>query len=1088
MSKLVQIKILLSVFLMAAVMASPAAAAGLNTGAGPWQWVEPPVQGATIFAVDFLDSKPNTGWGAGLGGMVLKTTDGGASWATMPTDTNVNLFDVDFTSANNGWATGNDIYAGSVVLRTTDGGNTWTSQTLGSQSISLQAISFNGNNGAVVGAGKAFYTTNGGSSWVASTGINGLHFLNSVQMVTTLVGYAGGSGGAIYKTTNGGESWSQQTSNTTSEITSLNFVDSSKGFAVASYDSHTAGRLLRTIDGGTTWTASTDGLIGVSLWGVDLTGSGNNTLVAVGKGGAILKRANADTWSSGTVINDIASGLNSGTPSSGTTSDLYDVDFPAVQAGPNYTGYASGAAGVITKTADTAANWTMQAGGNAVNLRDSSFIDANTGWLVGDYGTVIYTDDRGETWETRETDIPANAHLQGVHFLDASNGFSVGCQGTPSGGDPVADEPREACISGSAVAYKTTNGGASWTPMTGLGGINNLKSVHMTDSSNGWAVGSNGVAVRTSNGTSWAADATGISIDHDLTAVDSIVAGTNAWAVGWDSVAKAGRIYKYAAGAWTPITPASAPSFLTGVDMIDADTGYVTGSSGKMYKTTAGGDDAGEWTPLTSGTSRLLADVSCSDASNCFAAGDQGRLIHTRDGGVIWSAESMGTNVPMLTVSTNGERQAFVAGANGSVLRALRPYYFTWYDDLYSDNWVIMANPSGAADNLAFELFIDGVQRDLSGNNGGIVGPGQSIYPKYNGVIGGPVNAASLTSAKGMVSQRILWPKGGSSLEEVLGQDIETLSDHYYWTWYDQVSPGFTNYVLVANPNPYTIYYEIKVAGVVVGSGTIAMGQNVTPTFPTKQGGPVEVQAWTTDAKSAPAFVLASQRVLSNNGTALNEAVGIPADQLSDDYYWPWYDNVYGSNWILVANPNGASVNYKIEVGDGGCNPSPPANTACDQGTLPGAGSAPNNIIYRRFDNVINGPVRVTSTGGNVIASQRVVFGPSFGETAGYPAANLTDTYHWAWYDQGSAGMKNWVMIANPADASGSVTYNIKIAGQPAPAPGGSGTLAPGQRAYPSFPDINNGPVEVTASGPVIASQRVLYNGYFNETLGTDLS
>lgn len=55
------------------------------------------------------------------------------------------------------------------------------------------------------------------------------------------------------------------------------------------------------------------------------------------------------------------------------------------------------------------------------------------------------------------------------------------------------------------------------------------------------------------------------------------------------------------------------------------------------------------------------------------------------------------------------------------------------------------------------------------------------------------------------------------------------------------------------------------------------------------------------------------------------------------------------------------------------------------------------------------------------IASQRIIWGPSFEEVPGYSHAALFSNYHWTWYDQQSAGMTNWVLVANPSDAAGSV-------------------------------------------------------------------
>lgn len=68
---------------------------------------------------------------------------------------------------------------------------------------------------------------------------------------------------------------------------------------------------------------------------------------------------------------------------------------------------------------------------------------------------------------------------------------------------------------------------------------------------------------------------------------------------------------------------------------------------------------------------------------------------------------------------------------------------------------------------------------------------------------------------------------------------------------------------------------------------------------------------------------------------------------------------------------------------------------------------------------MINGPVTVktySGAGGTIptssIASQRSIWGSSFEDELGYPAAALSSNYHWTWYDQASAGALDWVLIA----------------------------------------------------------------------------
>ncbi|MHB1391170.1 MAG: YCF48-related protein [Thermoleophilia bacterium] len=1039
--------------------------AGLNTGAGPWQWINPTVQGATISGVSFVDA--STGWGVGLDGTILKTVNGGDTWSAQKSGTMANLNGVRFVDAGNGWAVGADgITQVGVILHTTDGGANWSTQTAPSNAA-LDSVHFiNTLSGIAVGNGVAFYTSNGGVTWSAGTGVNGSDYLASVQMLDANNAWAVGSQGAIYRTSNGGVTWIKHSVlSAGTDLRAVYMIDANTGFAVSSNPG--GGRLFRYANhgSGADWEASTS-TVSTALWGVTFT---NGNLLAVGDDGKIMKYTPANPVTDS--LDAIASGLTN--VGSGTTSRLLAITAVTVS-----TVYASGDGGAITRSATSGDSWTMKAGGDSYNMMGASFVSPDVGWVAGANGAVFHTIDGGAGWSSDNSGIPANVNINSLQFINGSTGFLAGCQGT---GSPC---------SGAGVAYKYSSG--TWTAMSVPGGITRLNSIHMSDSTHGWAVGPGGQAISTANGSTWTLTATGIPATVVLNGVDTTTAG-NGWAVGCQltgSVCTEGVLYKYAAGSWSKATLASPPTFMNSVDMVDGTTtGYAVGNSGKGYKTT----DGTAWSAMNTGTGKLLASISFApgDTSVGFAAGEYGRIIHTINGGATWSAEDLGTNVSMFAVSTISARKAYVAGSNSAVLKALRPYYFTWYDNVYSADWVLTANPKDAPGDLWFDLFIAGAKRDMTPLTGtgcpgggacaaGQIPPGRSQNMLYTGLLGGPVNAASMTSDKGIVSQRIIW--AGNSLEEVLGTDIEKLSDHFYWTWYDQSSAGMSNWILVANPNPYTVYYKIKKGGVDMQAlATIPPGGSVTPQFPGQIGGPVEVQAWTTSGMTAPANVMASQRVLSNGGWAFNEVPGIPARELTNDYLWTWYDQQSpgATDWVLVANPGDTDVTYAITIG--GSDPGPGS-----RGTIPAHGK-----VTPTFAGVQNGPVEVTAS-GNVIASQRVIFGRSFEEVPGYAKTALSSDYHWTWYDQNSPGMTNWVLVANP-DPVIQVYYEITL---------GSGellkkgTIDPGQKVTPTFPTKIGGPVEVRAwtdsgkatAAKVMTSQRVLHNGFFNEVLGMVLN
>lgn len=291
--------------------------------------------------------------------------------------------------------------------------------------------------------------------------------------------------------------------------------------------------------------------------------------------------------------------------------------------------------------------------------------------------------------------------------------------------------------------------------------------------------------------------------------------------------------------------------------------------------------------------------------------------------------------------------------------------------------------------------------------------------------------------------------------------EMEKQSSHFYWTWYDMQSPGFKDWIVVNNPDPLRpVLYEIKIGGATVQTGTIAAGSMIAPTFPGRMGGPVEV---ITDKS-----VMATQRVLSNNDTAFNEVPGIPVEELSASYYWTWYDmrSEGFRNWLLIANPDPArAVAYEIRIG----------------GELKESGViAAGDRVFPTFPGTMDGPVEVRAS-ANVIASQRVVSGSSFEEVPGYPHVSLSDRYYWTWYDM-TGGFTNWVLIANPYPFT--VSYEIKLGG----ATIGAGSIAAGGRVTPTFGGRMGGPLEVSASRPVIVSQRVTRGSHFNEVVGMTLT
>lgn len=295
--------------------------------------------------------------------------------------------------------------------------------------------------------------------------------------------------------------------------------------------------------------------------------------------------------------------------------------------------------------------------------------------------------------------------------------------------------------------------------------------------------------------------------------------------------------------------------------------------------------------------------------------------------------------------------------------------------------------------------------------------------------------------------------------------DNFTPTKRYYFTWYDQQTPGLIDWVLMANPS---VGQGSARASVLVGATTFADRDiNVgapaeTPMFPGVMGGPVTIQS------TQP--LVASQRVLYKN--SFNEIAAVTDTALATTYYFTWYDSDRNSgmmgDWILIANMGSSSANVQVYIG----------------GLLKGTYSiGPGDRVTPWYPNTTDGPVRVVSTNGQpLIVSQRVIYQDSFSEVVGVPEGSLASEYYFPWYDctPQSNMVGNWILIGN--EDTGDAAVDVYIAGQKK----GSYIVPSGGRITPIYRGVMGGPVKVTSTNgkKLIVSQRVLYMNSFEEVQG----
>jgi len=248
-----------------------------------------------------------------------------------------------------------------------------------------------------------------------------------------------------------------------------------------------------------------------------------------------------------------------------------------------------------------------------------------------------------------------------------------------------------------------------------------------------------------------------------------------------------------------------------------------------------------------------------------------------------------------------------------------------------------------------------------------------------------------------------------------------------------------------------------------VDNYTVALGGNVSHNYGLN-GGPVEVRS--TNGQN----IFASERALYGNSFA--ETLGIPHNQLTTKYWFPWYDGQYMQTWISVGAPSTNTQSAAVDIYIGGVK----MNVSSYQ-IAPGGQVSPN------FPGTFNGAVEVRSTNGqNIFTTERAIYGASFTETLGIPDNRLTTKYWFPWYD--GKYMQTWISVGAPSTNTQSATVDIYIGGVKMNA--NAYVIPSGGQVSPNFPGMFNGPVEVRSTNGqnILASERALYGNSFSETLG----
>ncbi len=255
---------LLTIVLATAAGAGALPLRGSATVSG-WSKQDPGTQKGLSDA-SFVDARH--GWAVGIGGTVIATSDGGATWHAQDASTTYDLGGVDFVDLTHGWAVGlqtteNDEGTwdhDGMILATTDGGATWHKQFSRAEAL-VASVDFSdlSHGWAVGGKGTILATSDGGATWVTQDSST-KEALWDVVFPDSTHGWAVGDGPTILATSDGGATWTRQAMGAGAKFfTGVDFIDSSHGWAAGWSDTPRAGVIMATSDGGATWRQQTSG-------------------------------------------------------------------------------------------------------------------------------------------------------------------------------------------------------------------------------------------------------------------------------------------------------------------------------------------------------------------------------------------------------------------------------------------------------------------------------------------------------------------------------------------------------------------------------------------------------------------------------------------------------------------------------------------------------------------------------------------------------------------------------------------------------------------------------------------------------------
>jgi photosystem II stability/assembly factor-like uncharacterized protein len=296
------------------------------------------------------------------------------------------------------------------------------------------------------------------------------------------------------------------------------------------------------------------------------------------------------------------------------------------------------------------------------------------------------------------------AWLHAVFFLDENHGWAGGSRGT---------------------LLSTTDGGKSWEPKS-RPTEDAIRDIYFSDGANGWLVCERNIHELASNdepraylmktsdgGEHWKrVNMRGADVDARL--MRAIFSrGGRGWAFG-----EGGAIYTtHDSGANWIRLQAPTRYLLLGGTFIDENSGWLVGAGATILQTSDGGE-TWQHARLPAATDIRINSASFVDARLGWAVGSAGAIYRTINGGRTWQLQRSGVSADLLDVKFLDALEGWAVGAEGTVLH-------TTSGGLY---WTV--EQSGTPHALERIFFADRTHGWAVGFGGTIITYGRAEAPR----------------------------------------------------------------------------------------------------------------------------------------------------------------------------------------------------------------------------------------------------------------------------------------------------------------------------------------------------------------------